>query len=71
MTAPAKLYAVELEYDGHRRVMPPRYATRAEARSHLDRFHPRFRARIVPAPVDRRPPSPFAVFDDTVTGSTP
>jgi len=42
-----KLYAVELDYNGRRRVMPSRYETRAEARAHCDRVAPLFRAKVI------------------------
>lgn len=45
--SPTKLYAVELDFCGHRRVTTGRYSTRREARQACDRHAPLFRPRIV------------------------
>jgi hypothetical protein len=67
MTAPAKLYAVEVDYCGRRRLTTPRYATLAKARQALDRHAPLFRARIVTVRGERARQAAYVPTPEAVT----
>lgn len=61
-----KQFAVELDFNGRRRITAPRYPSRAEAQRACDRHAPLFRARIVTVRGEPVRPAFLAAFADTV-----